>query len=108
MIELLLTLGTPRRDCKDAAKAVLTRFKTLQATLEADPAELQEVPGIGPKNAFGLRLVKAVCDRYLAKKVIGRETVGQLAGPLPLPHGRVAGPARASASWSSTWTPRTG
>jgi len=76
VIELLLTLGTPRKDCKAAAKAVLARFKTLQATLEADAAELQEVPGIGPKNAFGLRLAKAVCDRYLAKKVIGRETVG--------------------------------
>jgi DNA repair protein RadC len=76
VIELLLTLGTPRKDCKAAAKAVLARFKTLQATLEADAAELQDVPGIGPKNAFGLRLAKAVCDRYLAKKVIGRETVG--------------------------------
>jgi DNA repair protein RadC len=75
VIELLLTLGTPRRDCKDAAKAVLRRFKTLQGALEADPAELQEVPGVGPKNAIGLRLVKSVCDRYLAKKVVGREMV---------------------------------
>jgi DNA repair protein RadC len=75
VIELLLTLGTPRRDCKDAAKAVLRRFKTLQGALEADPGELQEVPGVGPKNAIGLRLVKSVCDRYLAKKVVGREMV---------------------------------
>jgi len=75
VIELLLTLGTPRRDCKDAAKAVLKRFKTLQGALEADPDELQEVPGVGPKNAIGLRLVKSVCDRYLAKKVVGREMV---------------------------------
>lgn len=52
VIELLLTLATPRRDCKDAAKAVLARFKTLQAVLEAEAAELQEVPGIGPKNAL--------------------------------------------------------
>jgi DNA repair protein RadC len=76
VIELLLTLGTPRRDCKDAAKAVLDRFKTLQGALEAAPADLQEIRGIGPKNAFGLRLVKAVSERYLAKKVIGREVVG--------------------------------
>src|SRR5512147_1443310 len=55
VIELLLTLGTPRRDCKDAAKALLRRFKTLQGVLEASASELQEVPGVGPKNAIGLR-----------------------------------------------------
>ena len=38
VIELLLTLGTPRKDCKDAAKAALKRFKSLQGVLEA-PAE---------------------------------------------------------------------
>lgn len=76
VIELLLTLATPRRDCKDAAKAVMARFKTLPGALEAGAAELQEIPGIGPKNALGIRLIKAVAERYLAKKVIGRETVG--------------------------------
>ena len=30
VIELLLTLGTPRKDCKDSAKEALSRFKTLQ------------------------------------------------------------------------------
>lgn len=75
VIELLLTLGTPRRDCKDAAKALLKRFKTLQGVLEASASELQEVPGVGPKNAIGLRLAKSVCDRYLAKKVVGRQVV---------------------------------
>jgi DNA repair protein RadC len=35
VIELLLTLATPRKDCKAAAKAVLKRFKTFQGVLEA-------------------------------------------------------------------------
>jgi DNA repair protein RadC len=47
VIELLLTLSTPRKDCKDAAKAVLNRFKTLQNVLDAAPEDLRQVPGIG-------------------------------------------------------------
>ena len=46
-IELLLTLATPRKDCKDAAKAALARFKTLQGVLDAAPADLCRLPGIG-------------------------------------------------------------
>jgi DNA repair protein RadC len=45
IVELLLTLGTPRKDCKDAAKAALARFQTLPAVLEASPKELREVAG---------------------------------------------------------------
>jgi len=75
VIELLLTLGTPRKDCKDMAKAALSRFKTLQGTMEASSRELCEVDGIGPKNLFGLKLIKAVSDRYLEKKLINKSPV---------------------------------
>ena len=75
IIELLLTLATPRKDCKDAAKAAMQRFKTLQGVLEASSRALQEVPGIGPRNLFGIRLIKAVADRYLEKKVVGADPV---------------------------------
>lgn len=75
VIELLLTLATPRKDCKDAAKAVLRRFKTLQGVVEADPAELCKVRGIGPKNLLGLKLIKAVSDRYLKKRLIAKDPV---------------------------------
>ena len=75
VIELLLTLGTPRKDCKDMAKAALSRFKTLQGVMEASTQELCEIDGIGPKNAFGLKLIKAVSDRYLEKKLIHKSLV---------------------------------
>ena len=52
VIELLLTLGTPRKDCKSAAKAALDRFKSLQGVLEASTEELCRVDGIGPKNVL--------------------------------------------------------
>ena len=35
IIELLLTMAQPRRDCKDQAKAALKQFKTFQGVLEA-------------------------------------------------------------------------
>ena len=73
VIELLLTLVTPRKDCKDAAKAALKHFKTLPGVLEASPRALCEVHGIGPKNLLGIKLIKAVADRYLAKRLIHRD-----------------------------------
>jgi DNA repair protein RadC len=75
VIELLLTLSTPRRDCKVAAKAAMARFKTLQGVLEAAPAELCKVDGIGPKNLFTVQLIKAVADRYLKKKLIHKDAI---------------------------------
>jgi DNA repair protein RadC len=73
VIELLLTLGTPRKDCKDEAKAALAKFKTLHGVFEASLEDLCSVAGIGPKNAFGIRLIKAVSDRYLRKRIINTE-----------------------------------
>ncbi len=73
VIELLLTLATPRKDCKEAAKAVLKKFETLQQALEASVNDLCSVDGVGPKNAFGIKLIKSVADRYLEKKVIMKD-----------------------------------
>jgi DNA repair protein RadC len=75
VIELLLTLGTPRKDCKDAAKAALSRLKTLQGVLEAGVQELCRVPGIGPKNMIGIRLVRAVAERYLEKRLVLKDPI---------------------------------
>jgi len=75
VIELLLTLATPRKDCKAPAKAALERFKTLQGVFEASPKELMQVKGIGPKNVLGIRLIKAVADRYLERKVVGKRPI---------------------------------
>ena len=69
VVELLLTLATPRKDCKPAAKAALERFGSLPAIFEASPRELCEVAGIGPRNLLGLKLIPAVCERYLEQKL---------------------------------------
>lgn len=72
VIELLLTLQTPRKDCKEVAKAALHRFKTLQGVLDAAPSDLCQVPGIGPINLFGLKLIPAVSRRYLQQRLEGK------------------------------------
>ncbi len=75
VIELLLTIGTPRKDCKQTAKKALQRFKTLQGVLDASADELQSVEGIGSKNVFGLKLIKAAADRYLEKNLLQQDPI---------------------------------
>lgn len=72
IIELLLTLGTPRRDCKDQAKDALRRFKTLRGVLEAETHALQEIKGIGPHNVFGIKFVQEVSRRFLKQKMMSK------------------------------------
>ncbi len=73
IIELLLTLGTPRKDCKQQAKEAMKRFKTLRGVLEASTDELQEIKGIGPHNVFGTKLFQEISERYLKERIIGKE-----------------------------------
>ncbi len=72
VIELLLTFGTPRADCKEAARTALAHFKSLPAVLDAPAQELQHIKGIGPKNIFALHFIQGVARRYLRQRVIGR------------------------------------
>lgn len=72
IIELLLTLGTPRRDCKNQAKEAMRRFKTLTGVLESDEEDLQEIKGIGPHNIFGIKLVQEVSRRFLKERMMSR------------------------------------
>jgi DNA repair protein RadC len=72
IIELLLTLGTPRQDCKHAAKAALKQFRSLSGVLEAPPDDLQKVKGVGPHNVFGVRFIQEVSRRYLRERMMNR------------------------------------
>ncbi len=68
-------MNTPRKDCKHSAKLLLERFKTFPAVLEAPSQSLCEVQGVGPANSLGLKLIKAVADRYLEAKIISKDVV---------------------------------
>ncbi len=72
VLELLLTFGTPRSDCKEPARQLLATFGTLAAVLEAPIRGLQEVQGVGPKNSFALHFVQSVARRYLRERLRGK------------------------------------
>lgn len=69
IVELLLTLGTPRKDCKQMAKEAVKKFGGLQGVLDASVKELQRINGIGPSNAFGIKLFQAVSERYAKERI---------------------------------------
>ena len=72
IIELLLTLGTPRKDCKQPAKEAIAKFRGLTGVLDSSIADLQQVKGIGPANALGIKLFQAISERYAKEKVTAK------------------------------------
>ena len=52
--EMLLFYAIPRRDTNELAHALLERFGSLRAVLDADPAELRSVKGIGDRKSTRL------------------------------------------------------
>lgn len=76
IVELLLTLGQPRRDCKQMAKDALERFKDLRGVLDASPEELEDINGIGAVNSFGIRFAREVGVEYLRLKAVKKPVLG--------------------------------
>jgi len=72
ILELLLSFGTPRSDCKGAAQALLQEYGSFAKVLDAPSTSLQKIKGIGPKNAFALRFVQAVASHYLKDRIVGK------------------------------------
>jgi DNA repair protein RadC len=72
VIELLLILGTPRRDCKQQAREALEKFQSLRGVLEAPADELQEIKGIGPRNIVALRFIQEVSRRFLKDRMMSK------------------------------------
>lgn len=72
VLELLLSFGTPRSDCKGPARLALEHFGSFAAVLEASQPALLEIRGIGPKNGFGVQFIQAVARRYLKERLRGK------------------------------------
>lgn len=72
IVELLLTLGTPRRDCKPQAKQAIAKFKSLRGVLEAPPGELEKIKGITPYNTFVIKFVQEVAREFLKEQVLSK------------------------------------
>jgi len=72
IVELLLTLGTPRKDCKPQAKEAINRFKTLRGVLETPPEELQKIKGITAYNTFVIKLVQELAREFLKEQILNK------------------------------------
>ena len=75
IVELLLTLATPRRDCKQQARDAMKRFGSLRNVLEADIEELRKVEGIGDTNAFGIKLIHQVSRKFLRERMLAKNAL---------------------------------
>ena len=69
VVELLLILGTPRKDCKDQARALLKHFGSLAGVLEAPAGELHKIKGVGSNNSFAVHFLHGVARRYLKHRL---------------------------------------
>ena len=76
IIELLLTLGTPRKDCKQQAKQLIKKFKGLNGVLEASKEELRQIKGIGPSNILGIKVFQELLKISLKEKIPKKITLG--------------------------------
>jgi len=72
IVELLLTLGTPRRDCKPQAKEAINKFKTLRGVLEAPADELQTIKGITEHNIFVIKFMQEIAREFLKEQVLDK------------------------------------
>ena len=64
VLELLLFYSVPRKDTNEIAHALLEKFGTLAQVLDANPADLENVPGMGSSSALFLKLLSAAGRRY--------------------------------------------
>lgn len=69
VIELLLFYGIPRQDTNEIAHALLDRFKTVSAMLEASPEELMKINGVGENAAALIKLILPLCRLYQTDKL---------------------------------------
>lgn len=75
LIELILFRAIPRRDTKPLAKAILAKFGSFTAAINAAEDRLAEIPGLGKAAITELKLVRAAALRMMQKEMMGREVI---------------------------------
>lgn len=74
-LELLLTYAIARKDTKPLAWALLKRFGSLSAVLDASVEELCSVRGVGRQSALYLKLIRGVFKKYSLDEVKEKVTI---------------------------------
>ena len=93
VLELLLTYAFPRRDVKPLAKKLIEHFGSFSNALDASVEELQNVPGLTPRAALLLPLVKEASGVYLAEKMKPRDLLTSPQAAVNFARAKLAGKA---------------
>lgn len=75
LLELLLFRSIPRRDTKPVAKALIRRFGSFAAVLNAPPHLLTEVEHVGDAVALDLKLVAAATNAVNRSEIVERDVL---------------------------------
>ena len=76
VLEYLLFAGMRQGDTKPVAKALLARFGSLANVLNADPAALQQVTGVGQTSAAALKSVSIAARRMARSELSDKPVLG--------------------------------
>lgn len=76
VLEYLLFAAIKQGDTKPAAKALMARFGSLSAVLNAEPGALQNVTGIGETSAAALKSVALAARRMARSEVTQKPVLG--------------------------------
>ena len=76
VLEYLLFAGMRQGDTKPVAKALLARFGSLAAVLNADPAAMQQTKGVGQTSAAALKSVAIAARRMARSEVLEKPVLG--------------------------------
>ena len=74
-LEYLLYLSIPRMDTNELAHRLIEHFGDFCKVMEAEPEELAQVDGIGPKSAHLIVTVMAYSRYYTLKKRVTRQSL---------------------------------
>ena len=72
LLEFLLFAAVRQGDTKPAAKALIARFGSFAAVLDAEPASLQEISGVGQAGAAALKSVGLAARRMARGRIAGQ------------------------------------
>ncbi len=68
VLELLLFYCIPRKDTNEIAHNLLNEFGTIDKIFDAPLERIAKVPGMGETSALFMKLLPAVCVRYLESR----------------------------------------
>jgi DNA repair protein RadC len=72
LLELILFPAVPRQDTKPLAKALIDRFGGFAGVVNAEPAELMAVAGMGETTTVAVKAVQAALQRVLKAEIVQR------------------------------------